>query len=32
MPPAVRWVANPTGLFSDDMVKLWLCKEEEEEG
>ena len=25
MPPAVKWVANPTGFFSDDMVVLWSC-------
>ena len=22
-PPAVKWVANPTVFFSDDMTVLW---------
>ena len=26
MPPAVMWVANPTGFFSDAMVVLWAYK------
>ena len=26
MPPAVMWVANPTGFFSGGMVVRWSCK------